>query len=128
MNNLFLQTIEPLLREQFMLQMQRHERMLEVLENSGFLGSASMLASEHKEKLGLLDMFQPEETHAKRMWKTLYFIIQDGVLYWFIDSKVPCTNVSANQKPLPPFTFVISISGNIVKTISIPIVISYGFS
>lgn len=46
-----------------------------------------MFMSSYKDKVGHLEMRLQDETESDETWQGLFFLIQDGIMYWFRDSK-----------------------------------------
>eukprot|EP00455_Lapot_gusevi_P047971 TRINITY_DN6578_c0_g3_i3.p1 TRINITY_DN6578_c0_g3~~TRINITY_DN6578_c0_g3_i3.p1 ORF type:complete len:631 (+),score=207.64 TRINITY_DN6578_c0_g3_i3:87-1979(+) len=76
-------SLEPLLRNQFMLQMKQHHILMEALSASGFLELVSPITSPNKEKSGILAL----QVKGENSWHDYYFVLFDGSLYWYSGSQ-----------------------------------------
>ncbi|GAB5365232.1 hypothetical protein AAMO2058_001039600 [Amorphochlora amoebiformis] len=75
------QEMNPLCREQFIIQMTNQQLLINSLSSSGFLQSYLPITSMNKEKSGVLGM----ETDDG--WREYYFVLFEGALYYYQDSK-----------------------------------------
>mmetsp|Transcript_17022 Transcript_17022/g.23813 ORF Transcript_17022/g.23813 Transcript_17022/m.23813 type:complete len:758 (+) Transcript_17022:55-2328(+) len=106
------QEINPLCREQFIIQMNNHQLLLNSLSSSGFLQSYLPITSLNKEKSGVLGM------ETEDGWREYYFVLFEGSLYYYQDSKSTTPNgfvtlryatVELDQKSLAQGNFVFHI-------------------
>jgi len=81
-----VEELNPLLREQFVIQLQRFNLMMDSLTSSGFLdkgsGDVQPIRSNRKEKSGVLLL-----EIADHKWKKCYFVLFEGTLFYYKDSK-----------------------------------------
>lgn len=82
-----LQEMSPLLREQMMLQLNRYNTLVTSLAKSGFMEEELPITSTRKEKCGVLKMEVFNEELEQMMWKDFYFVLFEGALFYYKDSK-----------------------------------------
>ena len=90
--------LDPLLREQFLIDVEKQQSMLRMLEEIGFGPGSRILGSTSKDKNGVLQMFQhsdlldleeDKEVEAESVgkWREYYFVLKSDTLYYFEHSK-----------------------------------------
>jgi hypothetical protein len=90
------QELDPLVREQFVVDLEKQELVLQALAQSGIVADISILSSPDKDKSGVLKMYQhnelfdkDDERHGMQdQWVEYYFVLFSDVLYYFKHSKV----------------------------------------
>lgn len=83
--NLAAKELGPLFREQFILQIQRHEALVRSLAKNNFLEDDLPITSTKKDKSGVLCMEHGSVPCAKL--RDYYFVLFDGLLFYYKDSK-----------------------------------------
>eukprot|EP00475_Leptophrys_vorax_P037230 TRINITY_DN6391_c1_g2_i1.p1 TRINITY_DN6391_c1_g2~~TRINITY_DN6391_c1_g2_i1.p1 ORF type:complete len:682 (+),score=168.21 TRINITY_DN6391_c1_g2_i1:45-2090(+) len=88
--------LEPLTKDQFVIDIEKQETVLKALAQSGIVGEDAILASPNKDKSGVLKMYQNNELMDKdeketlkvvNDWVEYYFVLLEDVLYYFLHSK-----------------------------------------
>mmetsp|Transcript_30710 Transcript_30710/g.42943 ORF Transcript_30710/g.42943 Transcript_30710/m.42943 type:complete len:828 (+) Transcript_30710:227-2710(+) len=106
------QEICPLSKQQFLVSMNNHQKLLNSLSTSGFLQSYLPITSMNKEKSGVLAM------EVEDGWRDYYFVLFEGSLYYYQDSKSTTPNgfitlryaeVQLDEKSLSQGDFVFHI-------------------
>jgi len=91
--------LEPLLKEQYVVDIQRQDALLQALVENGMMGEISVLSAVDKKMSGVLKMFQHVDLFAdnddvkspgvEEKWAEYYFVLHKGALYYFRSSKDP---------------------------------------
>jgi hypothetical protein len=79
-----LKEVNPVIREQFLIHDNHYNQLILTLSKSGFLEDELPITSTRKEKCGVLSM---EVASEEVGWKDYYFVLFEGTLFYYKDSK-----------------------------------------
>lgn len=82
-----LKEMNPLLREQLMLHLNRYNALARSLAKSGFMEDDLPITSTRKEKCGVLAMEIQGDFEDEMEWRDFYFVLFMGALFYYKDSK-----------------------------------------
>lgn len=83
-----LEEFNPLLRQQFMIQVDRYTSLKQILEVHGVQDTeGSPLTSTRKDKCGILGMQQAQHVGTSLQWRDYFFVLYEGCFYYYESSK-----------------------------------------